>query len=159
MNRLIILEEKKGDSMLGGIVTKIIVVVAIASVVILIGVGLSTDFFAIQNQRKPLNLRSIGDITVTPGAYLGKRMTVEGYYYQDDLSNGYGYITAELVQPPIVQGSLTNVDFLIMNYSGFNITTYNQGVLYDFTGMLLSQNGTLFQGRSYVLSLEAIAQP
>ena len=35
----------------------------------------------------------------------------------------------------------------------------NQGVLYDFTGILLSQNGTLFQGRSYVLSLEAIAQP
>jgi hypothetical protein len=145
--------------MLGGVLPKIIVGVAIASVVILIGVGLSTDFFATQNQRKSLNLRSIGDITATPGAYTGKRVTVEGYYYQGDLPKGVGYVTAELVQPPIVQGSFKNIDFLIMNYSRVNITIYYESTLYYFTGILLAQNSTLFQGRSYALSLESIEQP
>lgn len=140
-------------------ILKILIIVVIASVVILIGVGISTDFFATQNQDKSLNLRSIGDITATPGAYIGKRISVEGYYYQGDLPNRLGYITSDLVVQPIVQGSLNNVNFLIMNYSGFNITTYNEAVLYDFTGVLLSQNGTFYQGRSYVLSLEAIVQP
>jgi hypothetical protein len=140
-------------------ILKILIVVVVASVVILIGVGLATDFFGTQNQQKNLNLRSIGDITATPATYLGKRITVEGFYYQGDLSNGYGYLTDALIQQPIVQGSFSNVQFLIVNYSGFNITPYNEGVQYYFTGVLLSQNSTVFQGRSYFLSLEAIAQP
>jgi hypothetical protein len=139
-------------------ILKILIVVVVASVVIVIGVGLATDFFGTQNQQKNLNLRSIGDITANPATFLGKRITVEGFYYQGDLANGYGYLTDALVQQPIVQGSFSN-QFLIMNYSGYNMSTYIQGVQYYFTGTLVSQNSTLYQGRSYFLSLEAIEQP
>jgi len=144
--------------MLEGVGPKVLLVVVVCLTIVLVGVGISTDFFAIQNTDKSLVIRTVGDVTSTPEKFAGQTITVAGYYYQGDLPIGHGYITSEPVVLPIVEGSLNNVDFLVMNFSGF-YSTFGEGVLYYFTGQFVSTVDTLYHGQSYVLILQAIRQP
>jgi len=85
--------------------------------------------------------------------YIGQKITVPGYYLQWDRPKGEGYITSELVQQPIIEGSLDNVDLMIINISGIN-TTFNGSVLYDFTGTLFSQG--VYPTVSIILSVDKV---
>jgi hypothetical protein len=125
---------------------------------VMVGVGLTTDLFAIQNTDKSLVIRAVGDVAATPEDFVGQKITVMGYYYHGDLPDGYGYITSVPLQQPIVQGSFDNVDFLIMNFSGFQ-PTFTEGVLYYFTGLFIAEHDTMYHGTSYVLLLETVIQP
>jgi hypothetical protein len=133
--------------------SKLAVIFVISFVVVLIGVGFRTDVFSIQNKDKSLNTYSIGDVMVNPQKYIGQKITVPGYYFHGDLANGEGYITSELVQQPIIEGSLDNVDLMIINISGLN-TTFNESVLYDFTGTLISRGA--YSTESIILSVEKV---
>jgi hypothetical protein len=144
--------------MLEGMGPKMLLVFVVGLTVVLIGVGISTDVFSIQNSDKSLVIRTVGDVTVTPEKFIGQRITVRGYYYHGDLPSRYGYITSAPVEQPIIEESLNTIDFLIMNFSSFNVT-FGEGVLYYFTGILLSSQDTMYHGTSYVLSLKAIEQP
>jgi hypothetical protein len=144
--------------MLEGIGPKILLIAVVGFTIVMIGVGISTDFFAIQNTDKSLVIRAVGDVAATPENFIGQRITVMGYYYQGDLPDGYGYIASGPVQQPIVEGSFDNVDFLIMNFSGYQ-TTFTEGVLYYFTGLFVSGQNTVYHGTSYVLLLETVEQP
>jgi len=144
--------------MLEGIGPKLLVVAVIGLTITLIGVGIYTDIFNIKKEDKSLVIRMVGDITDNPGTFVGKRITVRGYYYQGDQPDGYGYITSDPVEQPVLEGSLNNVDFLVMNFSGFNIT-FEEGVLYYFTGILQSSQDSLTYETSYSLVLKAIEQP
>jgi hypothetical protein len=143
--------------MLNGIAPKILLIVVIAFVGILIGVGISTDFFSIQNQDKSLNIHTVNDVLAEAEKYVGQKITVTGYYYQGDLPIGKGYIASDQVQLPIIEGSLDNVNLLLMNYSGVNITL-NESALYDFTGTLMFQQQALDQEKYYILLVETIEQ-
>jgi hypothetical protein len=144
--------------MLGGIGPKLLMVAVVGLTIALIGVGIYTVYLYTQKEDQSLNIIAIGDITLTPEKYVGQRITVEGYYYQGDQPDGYGYITSDLVQYPILQGSLENVDFLNMNFSGLNIT-FDEGILYYFTGTFQSSQDELTHEISYSLILKAIEQP
>jgi hypothetical protein len=141
--------------MLDSIGSKLTVIFAVGFVVILIGVGIGNDVFSIQNKDKSLNIYSIGAIMADPQKYIGQKITVPGYYFQNDLPNKEGYITSELVQQPIIEGSLDTVDLMIINISGIN-TTFNGSVLYDFTGTLISQGYTTYPTTSVILSVEKV---
>ncbi len=144
--------------MLEGNGPKILVAFVIILTVALIGVGVYAAFFNIQNEDKSLVIRSVGEVSADPGKFAGQKITVEGYYYQDDFTNGYGYITDVTVQLPIEEGTLNGVNFLIMNFSGFNIT-FGQGVLYYFTGTYQTAVDPYTHLTSYSLALKAIEQP
>jgi hypothetical protein len=133
--------------------SKLAVIFVIGFVVVLIGVGIRTDVFSIQNKDKTLNINSIGDVMVDPQKYIGQKITVPGYYFHGDLPNREGYITSELVQQPIIEGSLDNIDLMIINISGVN-TTFNESVLYDFTGTLMSRGA--YPSESIILSVENV---
>jgi len=141
--------------MLDSIGSKLAVIFVIGFVIVLIGVGIQTDIFQIQNKDKSLNLYSIGDVIADPQKYIGQKITVPGYYFHGNLPNGEGYVTSELLQQPIIEGSLNNVDFMIINISGVNIT-FNESVLYDFTGTLLSQGYATYPTTSVILSVEKV---
>jgi hypothetical protein len=144
--------------MLEGVGPKVLLITVVGFTIVIIGVGLTTDLFAIQNTDKSLVIRSVGDVAATPEKFAGQRVTVMGYYYQGDLPDGYGYIASVPVQLPIVDGSFDNVDFLIMNFSGYH-TTFTEGILYYFTGLFVSMQNTVYHGTSYVLLLETVEQP
>jgi hypothetical protein len=144
--------------MLEGIGPKLLLIFAVVFTIVMVGVGISTDLFAIQNTDKSLVIRTVGDVAASPEKFVGQKITVKGYYYQGALPLKNGYITSIPVAQPIVEGSFDNVDFLIMNFSGFT-TTFDEGVLYYFTGLFISAQGTVYHGVSYVLLLEAVTQP
>jgi hypothetical protein len=144
--------------MLEGIGPKVLVIFAIGLTIVLVGVGISTDIFTNQNIDKSLVIRAVGDIEATPERFVGQKVTVMGYYYQGDLPTGYGYITSIPVEQPIIQGSLNDVDFLIVNFTSFNVT-FEEGTLYYFTGVWKLSQGSYYQGTSYSLVLKAIEQP
>ena len=133
--------------------SKLAVIFVIGFVVVLIGVGIRTDVFSIQNKDKSLSIYSIGDVMVDPQKYIGQKITVAGYYLHGDLPNTEGYITSELVQQPIIEGSLDTVDLMIINISGMN-TSLNESALYDFTGTLMSQG--VYPTESIILSVEKV---
>jgi hypothetical protein len=133
--------------------SKLAAVFVVGFVVVLIGIGIRTDVFSIQNKDKSLSIYSIGDIMSDPQKYIGQRITVPGYYFQGNLPNQERYITSEQVQQPIIEGSLDNVDLMRINISMVN-TTFNQSVLYDFTGTLISQG--IYPTISIILSLEKV---
>jgi hypothetical protein len=144
--------------MLEGIGPKLLLILVVGFTIVLIGVGISTDVFTTQNTDKSLVIRAVGDVTTTPDKFAGQKITVMGYYYQGDLPLGYGYITSDPVSQPIIQGSLNNVDFLIVNLSAYN-TSLIEGVLYYFTGLFVASYDTVYQGASYTLLLETVVQP
>ena len=131
---------------------------AVVITVALIGVGIYTVVLNTQKQDKSLVIQAIGDITTSPEKFVGQKVTVQGYYYQGDLANDHGYLTDIPVKNPIVQESLNNVNFLIINFSSFNIT-FSEAVLYYFTGTFESSQNTLTHVTSYSLLLKAIEQP
>ena len=133
--------------------SKLAVIFVIGFVVVLIAVGIRTDVFSIQNKDKTLNINSIGNVMVDPQKYIGQKITVPGYYLQGNLVNNEGYITSEHVQQPIIEGSLDNVDLMIINISGVN-TTLNESVLYEFTGTLMSRGA--YPTESIILSVENV---
>lgn len=141
--------------MFDSIGSKLAVIFIVGFVFVLIGVGIRTDVFSIQNKDKSLSIYSIGDVMADPQKYIGQKITVPGYYFHGDLPNGEGYITSELVQQPIIEGSLDNVDLMIINISGVN-TTFNESVLYDFIGTLISQGYTTYPTTSIILSIEKV---
>lgn len=132
--------------MLEGIGPKLLLICVVGLVIVLIGVGISNDFFSLQNTDKSLVIRTVGDVSATPKDFVGKNITVSGYFYRDNLPVGQGYITSEPVQLPIVEGSLNNVDFLIMNYSGF-YNPFGEGVLYISPDCSSLQRTQHIQGR------------
>jgi hypothetical protein len=142
-----------GDKMLDSTGSKLAVIFVICFVVVLIGVGIRTDIFSIQNKDKSLNIYSIGDVTTNPQKYIGQKITIPGYFLQGDLPHGEGYITSGLVQQPIIEGSLDNVDWIILNVSGINVA-FNESAIYDFTGTVVSQ-GT-YPTTSIILSVEIV---
>ncbi|HVQ01077.1 MAG TPA: hypothetical protein VMT57_06140 [Candidatus Thermoplasmatota archaeon] len=144
--------------MLEGVGPKILSATVIVLTIALIGVGVYTVFIATQHQEQSLTIRLVGDITVDPNKYVGQRITVQGYYYQGDFNDGYGYITDAPIALPFVQGSLNGVNFLTMNFSQFNIT-FSEGVLYYFTGILQVSQNPVTQITSYSLLLKALEQP
>ncbi len=133
--------------------SKLAVIFVIGFVIVLIAVGIRTDVFSIQNKDKTLNINSIGNVMVDPQKYIGQKITVPGYYFQGNLPNRKGYITSELAQQPIIEGSLDNIDLMIINISGVN-TTLNESVLYDFTGTLLSRG--VYPTETIILSVENV---
>ncbi len=133
--------------------SKIALIFVIGFVVILIGVGIRYDVFSIQNKDKSLSIYSIGDVMVDPQKYVGQKITVPGYYLQANRPKGEGYITSELVQQPIIEGSLDNVDLMIINISRIN-TTFDESLLYDFTGTLVTQGA--YPSASILLSVEKV---
>lgn len=144
--------------MLEGVGPKLLVVAVVGLSIALIGVGIYTDIFNIHKEDKNLVIRVVGDITADPGLFDGQRITVQGYYYQGDQPDGHGYITSEPVEQPILEGSLNNVDFLVVNFTSFNIT-FNEGILYYFTGVLQPSQDALTHETSYSLVLKALEQP
>ena len=150
--------EREGESMLDGLGPKVLAVAVVGLTIVLIGVGIYTVFFNVQNEDKSLVIRSVGDVDASPESFVGQRITVQGYYYQGDRTQGYGYITDVPVQLPIIEGSLNDVNFLVMNFTGFNIT-FGQGVLYYFTGTFQASLDPYTDLTSYTLTLKAIEQP
>jgi hypothetical protein len=139
--------------MLDSLGSKLALVCVIGLVIVLIGVGIQTDVFSILNKDKSQNILSIGDLNANPKQHAGQKITVQGYFLEWDLPIGDGYITSELLQPPIIEGSLNDVDFIIANISGVT-TSINDSVLYDFTGIWVSQG--IYPTISYTLSIEKI---
>ncbi len=144
--------------MLEGVGPKLLIIGVVGLVIVIIGVGFSTDFFSFQKTDKNLVIRAVGDVSTTPKDFVGKNITVSGYFYHDDLPAGLGYITSQPIQLPIVEGSLNNVDFLIMNYSGY-YDSIGEGVLYYFTGLFQTSSGVTYPGSSYSLVLKSIREP
>ena len=141
--------------MLDGIGSKLLIVITIGFVIILLSIGTATDFFSIENKDQSLNIHSIGDIMADPLEYIGEKITVRGYFFQGDVSNKEGYISSEQVQQPIIEGSLNNVDLMIVNISKVNMT-FNESICYDFTGTLLSQENTVYPAISVTLAVEKV---
>jgi len=141
--------------MLNSIGSKLAVIFVVIFAVVLIGIGIRYDVFSIQNKDKNLNIHSIGDVIADPQKYIGQKITVQGYYFQGDLPEGKGYISSGLVQQPVIEGSLDNVDLMIINISSIN-TTFNESALYDFTGTLVSQGYTAYPTDSIILSVEKV---
>jgi hypothetical protein len=147
-----------GETMLEGALPKILAVAVVGLTIALIGVGIYTDVLNTQQQDKTLVIRAVGEITATPEKFVGQRITIKGYYYQGDFATGYGYITNAPITLPFVQGSLNGMDFLTVNFSQFNIT-FDEGVLYYFTGTLRSSQDPVTSITSYSLLLKALEQP
>lgn len=132
---------------------KLLIVIIIGFVISLIGVGIATDFVSVQNKDQSLDIHSIGDIMADPQKYVGQQITVTGYYFQGDLPNGEGYISSDQIHQPILEGSLNNVDWMIINASKINMT-FTESILYDFTGTLISQENTVYPTISVLLAVE-----
>jgi|GEM_PF-2982862 len=142
--------------MLEGIGPKLVLIFVIGIVIILIGVGIGNDIFSTQTRDNSLNIHSIGEVIDSPENYIGQKITVNGYYYQDDLPDGEGYIASEQVPQPILEGTLDNIDFLLMNFSAVNITL-NESIMYDFTGTLIQQENAVYNTTgSVILFLENV---
>lgn len=141
--------------MLDSVGAKLAVIFVIIVMVVLIVLGMNFDVFSIQSKDKSLDLYSIGEVMADPQKYIGQKVTVQGYYYQGDLPNGEGYVSSGFVQQPIIEGSLDNVEWMIVNISRSN-TSLNESSLYDFTGTLVSQEDTGSSTVSVILSVEKI---
>ncbi len=139
--------------MLDSTVSKLSLIFVVGFVIVLIGVGIRMDIFSIQNKDKSLDFYSIGDVMADPQKFVGQTITAKGYYLQSNRPKGEGYITSELIQQPILEGSLDNVDWIIVNVSRLNMT-FNESVLYDFTGTLVAQGTS--PTISFILSVEKV---
>ncbi len=139
--------------MLDSLGSKLALVCVIGLVIVLIGVGIQTDFFSILNKDKSQNLLSIGDLNADTKKYVNQSITVQGYFLKWDLPIGDGYITSEFLQPPILEGSLNDVDFIVANISKINISLDNT-VIYDFTGTWVAQGSD--PAISYLLTVEKV---
>ncbi len=142
--------------MLDSLGSKLALIFAIGFVIVLIGVGIQTDVFSILNKDTSLNVYTIGDVLANPQKFIGQKITVPGYYFQGDRPVGEGFITSELVQQPILEGSLGNVDLMLINLSTINMSL-SDSTLYDFTGIVHSQGNTrVYQTSSIILSVEKV---
>lgn len=139
--------------MLDSLASKIALVCVIGLVIVIIGVGIQTDVFSILNKDKSQNLLSIGDLNANTKQYVSQKISVQGYFLEWNLPIGDGYITSELLRPPILEGSLNDVDFIIANISGINISL-NNTVLYNFTGTWVSEGSS--PSISYLLIVEKV---
>jgi len=137
--------------------SKLALIFVVGLVIVLVGVGIQTDVFSILNKDTSLNVYSIGDILANPQKYIGQKITVLGYYFQGDRPHGEGFITSEFVQQPIIEGSLDNVDLMLINISTINMS-FNKSVLYDFTGIVVSPGyAGGYPTSSLILSVEKVS--
>jgi hypothetical protein len=142
--------------MLDSLGSKLALIFTIGFVIVLIGVGIQTDVFSILNKDTSLKVYTIGDVIANPQKFIGQKITVPGYYFQEDRPVGKGFISSELVQQPILEGSLDNVDLMLINLSTTNMSL-SDSTLYDFTGVVHSQGNTgVYQTSSIILSVEKI---
>ena len=142
--------------MLDSLGSKLALIFTIGFVIVLIGVGIQTDVFSILNKDTSLNVYTIGDVIANPQKFIGQKITVPGYYFQGDRPVGEGFITSELVQQPILEGSLGNVDLMLINLSTINMSL-SDSTLYDFIGIVHSQGNTgVYQTSSIILSVEKV---
>ncbi len=136
--------------------SKLALIVTVGVVLVIIGVGIQTDVFSVRNKATSLKVYSIGDVLANPQRYAGQKITVLGYYFQGGRPHGEGFITSELVQQPVLEGSLDNVDMMLINISKINMV-FNESAQYDFTGTLLSQGSTgVYLTTSIILSVEKV---
>jgi hypothetical protein len=136
--------------------SKLALIFTIGFVIVLIGIGIQTDVFSILNKDVSLKVDTIGDVLANPQKFIGQKITVSGYYFQGDNPIGEGFIASEPVQQPILEGSLNNVDLLLINISTINMSL-NDIALYDFTGTIHSQVYTgVYPTSSIILSVEKI---
>jgi len=141
--------------MLDSVGSKLALIFAVGFVIVLIGVGIQIDVFSILSKDKHLDIYSIGDVIADPQKYIGKNITVPGYYFQGDRPNGEGYISSELVPQPILEGSLNQVGLMVVNISKVNMT-FDESVLYDFTGTLLEKGNTSYSTALIILNVEKV---
>jgi hypothetical protein len=138
-----------------GIITKPLWIIVIVFALIVIGIAIASDVFEIKNTEEPANIISIGDIIDNTQQYIGKNITVRGYYYQGDLPEGEGYITSDGVELPIHDGSFENVDYLMINSSGVN-TIFVDDTEYYVTGTLVPFETTPYPIKLVILSAEKV---
>jgi hypothetical protein len=136
--------------------SKLALIATVGLVLVIIGVGIQTDVFSILNKGTSLNVYSIGDVLTNPQKYAGQKITVLGYYFQGDRPHGEGFISSELVRQPVLEGSLDNINMMLINISKINMV-FNESAQYDFTGTLLKQGSPgVYPSASIILSVEKV---
>jgi len=138
-----------------GIITKKLWIFLIIFILIIIGIAVYVDFFVYKNPEESLNYISIQDVLLNYKNYIGKNITVRGFYYNGDLPYGEAYITSDHIILPIREGSFENIDYLTINSSGLNVTFVDDEEYY-FTGNLVSNEIMPFQIQLIVLSAENV---
>ncbi len=74
--------------------------------------------------------------------FIGKNITVQGYYYNGGTISGEGYITPVSIELPFEQGEYEEQWFLPINHSTVDIVLSND-VLYQFTGTLRAEESEI----------------
>jgi len=139
----------------GGIITKKLWIIVIAFALIVIAIAVASDVFEIKSSVEPTSFVLIRDIINNTQDYLGKNITVRGFYYHGDLPENEGYLASDHVDLPIHEGSFENVNYLKINFSGLDIN-FVDDVEYYVTGTLGTSETTPIQ--EIVLFVENVQQ-
>lgn len=123
-----------------------VIIIALLVVVIILG-----SYYMLNNPvGESILVLSPDEVMSSSGAYVGKTITVDGYFYHE-ATDGRGFITSSIIQ----QGaSLTNYKRLPLDYSGVNISLA-ENVKYRFAGVLIEEEASA--GKSIVLVAEKIS--
>ncbi len=114
--------------------------VAIVIIALLISIGI---FFLMDNPGTSNNETTIlkpGTVVADYNNYIGKNITVTGYFYEFDTRDRFGYIHSKEINEPIKQGDIEQEsDFLLINYA--SVTNISSSVQkYNFHGTLQEAN-------------------
>jgi len=140
---------------ISGIITKKLWIFLIVFIIIIIGVAVYVDVFEYNNPQGSKSYILINDVVLNYNNYIGKNITVRGFYYKGDLPAKEAYITSDHITLPIHDGSFENTNYLTINSSGLNVT-FVEDEEYYFTGTLISNVVAPYQIQLFVLSAENV---
>lgn len=129
--------------------------IATISIIIII-VSITLIYIYIGNSLyKPENILYPETIFEDPNNYIGKNITVEGYFFNRFDSDTNAYISSVEIKRPILEGDLENSVLLLMDYSSSTINL-DESTLYRFHGLLTEFNNTEFPVDRIILNVYSV---
>jgi hypothetical protein len=114
-------------------------IIILISILILLIIGfiyLADDNTDIIEDNDKLDPRTIID---NYEEYIGKNITVKGYFYEPDFGDEFAYISTKPVEEPIRQGEFELGKFLLINYSSVSNMNFTDSIYY-FSGRVKEAN-------------------
>ena len=57
------------------------------------------------------------EVVINYGQYIGENITIEGFIYDPDPADQFGYVSSQLIEQPLEQGEFVEEELLLINYS------------------------------------------